>query len=167
MRPCSRPAKRPTYQAMASLRKRSVQLSGHATSIALEPEFWAVLEAMAAAERLSLAALIGRHRRRARRPAPGLGLPRGGVGVRAEPTLTATAANDAPHLPHAESAEAPGQPTDQQAAQDADGDDPPAEAVRGRPDWGKPRQGTWSGRTSDPASTTGRRDPAGMASPPR
>ncbi|MGZ3404603.1 MAG: ribbon-helix-helix domain-containing protein, partial [Phenylobacterium sp.] len=28
---------------MRSLRKRSVQLSGHATSIALEPEFWAVL----------------------------------------------------------------------------------------------------------------------------
>jgi predicted DNA-binding ribbon-helix-helix protein len=45
---------------MATLRKRSVQLSGHATSIALEPEFWAVLEAMAAAESLSLAALIGR-----------------------------------------------------------------------------------------------------------
>jgi predicted DNA-binding ribbon-helix-helix protein len=45
---------------MASLRKRSLQLSGHATSIALEPEFWAVLEAMAGAERLSLAALIGR-----------------------------------------------------------------------------------------------------------
>lgn len=45
---------------MAALRKRSVQLSGHATSIALEPEFWAVLEAMAAAEGASLAALIGR-----------------------------------------------------------------------------------------------------------
>ena len=45
---------------MATLRKRSVQLSGHATSIALEPEFWAVLETMAAAETLSLAALIGR-----------------------------------------------------------------------------------------------------------
>lgn len=45
---------------MASLRKRSVLLSGHATSIALEPEFWAVLEAMAAAEGASLAALIGR-----------------------------------------------------------------------------------------------------------
>ena len=45
---------------MATLRKRSVQLSGHATSIALEPEFWAVLEAMAAREALSLAALIGR-----------------------------------------------------------------------------------------------------------
>jgi len=45
---------------MPVLKKRSVQLSGHATSIALEPEFWATLESMAAAERLSLAALIGR-----------------------------------------------------------------------------------------------------------
>jgi predicted DNA-binding ribbon-helix-helix protein len=45
---------------MATLRKRSVQLSGHATSIALEPEFWAVLEAMAVAEGASLAGLIGR-----------------------------------------------------------------------------------------------------------
>ncbi len=45
---------------MPSLRKRSVQLSGHATSIALEPEFWTVLEAMAQVERLSLAGLIGR-----------------------------------------------------------------------------------------------------------
>jgi predicted DNA-binding ribbon-helix-helix protein len=45
---------------MAGLRKRSVQLAGHATSIALEPEFWAVLEAMAKAERASLAALIVR-----------------------------------------------------------------------------------------------------------
>ncbi|WP_309606414.1 ribbon-helix-helix domain-containing protein [Phenylobacterium sp.] len=45
---------------MPTLRKRSVQLSGHATSIALEPEFWAVLEAMAASEHLSLARLIGR-----------------------------------------------------------------------------------------------------------
>ena len=49
-----------TNLGMASLRKRSVQLSGHATSIALEPEFWAVLEAMAAVDGLSLAALIGR-----------------------------------------------------------------------------------------------------------
>ena len=45
---------------MTGLRKRSVQLSGHATSLALEPEFWTVLEAMAAAEGLSLAALVGR-----------------------------------------------------------------------------------------------------------
>ena len=43
---------------MASLRKRSVLLSGHATSIALEPEFWAVLEEMANARGSSLAGLI-------------------------------------------------------------------------------------------------------------
>ncbi|MDQ0462295.1 putative DNA-binding ribbon-helix-helix protein [Caulobacter ginsengisoli] len=42
------------------LKKRSVNLSGHATSLALEPEFWAVLDTAAAAEGLSLAALIGR-----------------------------------------------------------------------------------------------------------
>ena len=44
---------------MATLRKRSVNLSGHATSLALEPEFWAVLEGMAAERGLSLAGLIG------------------------------------------------------------------------------------------------------------
>jgi predicted DNA-binding ribbon-helix-helix protein len=44
---------------MATLRKRSVNLSGHATSLALEPEFWAALDAMAAERACSLAALIG------------------------------------------------------------------------------------------------------------
>ena len=43
---------------MPALKKRSVLLSGHATSIALEPEFWAVLDQMATARDLSLAALI-------------------------------------------------------------------------------------------------------------
>jgi predicted DNA-binding ribbon-helix-helix protein len=43
---------------MATLKKRSLLLSGHATSIALEPEFWAVLDAMAAERGSSLAALI-------------------------------------------------------------------------------------------------------------
>ena len=43
---------------MYRLRKRSVLLAGHATSIALEPEFWAVLEAMAQSQDLSLARLI-------------------------------------------------------------------------------------------------------------
>jgi predicted DNA-binding ribbon-helix-helix protein len=43
---------------MPTLRKRSISLAGHATSLALEPEFWAVLDAMAAARRLSLAGLI-------------------------------------------------------------------------------------------------------------
>lgn len=45
---------------MSGLRKRSINLSGHATSLALEPEFWAVIDAIGAAEGRSLAALIGR-----------------------------------------------------------------------------------------------------------
>ena len=40
------------------LAKRSLRLTGHATSLALEPEFWAVLEDMAEARGLSLAALV-------------------------------------------------------------------------------------------------------------
>jgi len=45
---------------LAGLKKRSVNLAGHATSLALEPEFWAVLERAAAKESGSLAALIQR-----------------------------------------------------------------------------------------------------------
>ena len=41
-----------------TLAKRSVHLAGHATSLALEPEFWAALEAMAAARGLRLSALL-------------------------------------------------------------------------------------------------------------
>ncbi len=40
------------------LRKRSIALQGHATSIALEPEFWAVLEALAARRGVTLPSLI-------------------------------------------------------------------------------------------------------------
>lgn len=40
------------------LRKRSLNLAGHQTSLALEPEFWAVLERMARSEDLALAALV-------------------------------------------------------------------------------------------------------------
>jgi len=43
-----------------SLVKRSLSLSGHPTSVALEPEFWAVLEAMAAEEGLAVSALLRR-----------------------------------------------------------------------------------------------------------
>jgi len=42
------------------LKKRSVSLSGHATSVALEPEFWAVLDQVAAASGLSQAGLMKR-----------------------------------------------------------------------------------------------------------
>ena len=44
---------------MAGLIKRSVSLAGHATSLALEPEFWAVLDRAATDQALSLARLIG------------------------------------------------------------------------------------------------------------
>ena len=43
---------------MSSLSKRSVALAGHATSVALEPEFWVVLDRIAAARSLSKAQLL-------------------------------------------------------------------------------------------------------------
>ena len=43
---------------MPRLRKRSILLSGHATSMALESEFWTVLDEMALARSVSLAGLI-------------------------------------------------------------------------------------------------------------
>jgi predicted DNA-binding ribbon-helix-helix protein len=51
------------------LRKRSVSLSGHATSVALEPEFWAVLDDIGSATGLSHAGLMKRiDERRGRTP---------------------------------------------------------------------------------------------------
>jgi predicted DNA-binding ribbon-helix-helix protein len=41
-----------------TLKKRSFTLSGHRTSVALEPEFWAVIEASAQREGKALAALV-------------------------------------------------------------------------------------------------------------
>ncbi len=41
-----------------TLKKRSFSLSGHRTSVALEPEFWSVLEAEAAKSGTSFAAFI-------------------------------------------------------------------------------------------------------------
>ncbi len=43
---------------MNGLAKRSVALAGHATSVALEPEFWAVLDRIAAKRNLSKAGLL-------------------------------------------------------------------------------------------------------------
>jgi predicted DNA-binding ribbon-helix-helix protein len=40
------------------LKKRSFTLSGHRTSVALEPEFWAVIDHSAQREGKSLAALV-------------------------------------------------------------------------------------------------------------
>lgn len=42
------------------LKKRSINLSGHATSVALEAEFWAVLDAIAAERGLTQAGLMKR-----------------------------------------------------------------------------------------------------------
>lgn len=42
------------------LEKRSFSLSGHRTSVALEPEFWAALNEIAAAEGIALSALVTR-----------------------------------------------------------------------------------------------------------
>ena len=41
-----------------NLEKRSLNLAGHATSVALEPEFWGALEVLAVTRGLSLAALV-------------------------------------------------------------------------------------------------------------
>lgn len=40
------------------MRKRSLTIAGHRTSIALEPQFWDALEAIALARDMSLARLI-------------------------------------------------------------------------------------------------------------
>jgi predicted DNA-binding ribbon-helix-helix protein len=40
------------------LEKRSLTIAGHRTSLALEPQFWVGLEALAAARNLSVAALV-------------------------------------------------------------------------------------------------------------
>ena len=45
-------------EGQGHLRKRSFTLAGHRTSVALEPAFWAVLEAEAAARGKPLSALI-------------------------------------------------------------------------------------------------------------
>lgn len=42
------------------LKKRSFTLSGHRTSVALEAEFWAVIEARVARDGTSLAALVAK-----------------------------------------------------------------------------------------------------------
>jgi len=43
-----------------SLKKRSFSLSGHRTSVALEAEFWAVIDASAQKDGIALAALVAK-----------------------------------------------------------------------------------------------------------
>ncbi len=56
------------------MRKRSITLKGHRTSVALEEEFWAALEAFAEADNRTLPALINQIDRSRLKltPAPGL-----------------------------------------------------------------------------------------------
>ncbi|MHA7873012.1 MAG: ribbon-helix-helix domain-containing protein [Hyphococcus sp.] len=56
------------------MRKRSITLKGHRTSVALEDEFWATLERFADEDGRSLASLIGEidRERMKRLPPPGL-----------------------------------------------------------------------------------------------
>jgi predicted DNA-binding ribbon-helix-helix protein len=58
--------------ATRHLRKRSFRLAGHRTSVALEPAFWAALEAIAARRGASLAGLLAEID--AARPGPALPL---------------------------------------------------------------------------------------------
>jgi predicted DNA-binding ribbon-helix-helix protein len=54
------PEARPGAPAGTALRKRSVTIAGHRTSLSLEEPFWQALKAQARAEGLSTAALIER-----------------------------------------------------------------------------------------------------------
>ena len=54
------------------IKKRSIKIAGHKTSVSLEEPFWDALKAVAAQERLTLAALIERlDRERSESGAPG------------------------------------------------------------------------------------------------
>ncbi|ARW17630.1 hypothetical protein S101446_02534 [Komagataeibacter europaeus] len=50
----------PAQRGARLLRKRSLNLSGHRTSVALEPEFWRALHLIAQKRGLTLAGLVGR-----------------------------------------------------------------------------------------------------------
>lgn len=49
-----------TTETPTSIRKRSVTIAGHRTSVSLEQAFWDVLKEIAAAEGCSVAAIIAR-----------------------------------------------------------------------------------------------------------
>jgi predicted DNA-binding ribbon-helix-helix protein len=49
---------RKSSYSCAMLKKRSFSIAGHRTSIALEPEFWAVLEEESRTRAIALAALV-------------------------------------------------------------------------------------------------------------
>ena len=45
---------------LSKMKKRSFSIAGHRTSVALEPEFWAAIEAEARREGISMSALVTR-----------------------------------------------------------------------------------------------------------
>lgn len=49
----------PAQRGARPLHKRSLNLSGHRTSVALEPEFWCALNLIAQKRALTLAGLVG------------------------------------------------------------------------------------------------------------
>jgi predicted DNA-binding ribbon-helix-helix protein len=49
---------RPRHDTSQAIRKRSVRIAGHATSVSLEPAFWLALEEIARARRLPLSGLL-------------------------------------------------------------------------------------------------------------
>ncbi|MCE2565591.1 ribbon-helix-helix domain-containing protein [Komagataeibacter sp. FNDCF1] len=55
----SAPLPLPTQRGARLLHKRSLNLSGHRTSVALEPEFWHALRLIAHGRGLTLAGLVG------------------------------------------------------------------------------------------------------------
>ena len=62
-------ARMPSQSQTRGLKKRSVTIAGHRTSIALEPEFWAVLEAEAEKAKISFASFVAKiDRERGERP---------------------------------------------------------------------------------------------------
>ena len=63
------PARHGRSALIAGLSKRSVSIAGHRTSISLEPEFWAALEAAAATRSWSVARLVGEIDRAREQPA--------------------------------------------------------------------------------------------------
>jgi len=44
---------------MSEVRKRSVRIAGHRSSVSLEPEFWEALKSLAASRAISVEKLIG------------------------------------------------------------------------------------------------------------
>lgn len=56
------------------MEKRSISIKGHRTSIAIEPEFWAVLETIAKASGITMPVLVSEidRKRMSQQPAPGL-----------------------------------------------------------------------------------------------